>query len=85
MVKHHIEHQADSPFASLGDKFFHIGHCTISRINIIIIFYVITIVILRRYKEWGRPDVIRTQLFYIIQFTDYASDISKPILVCITK
>ena len=37
----------------LCDELFHIFHSSVSGVNVIIVRYIISIIILRRYKEWG--------------------------------
>ena len=85
MVKYHIKHKPYAAFIRLGDQFLHIVHCAVSGIDIIIILHIISIVILRGYKERSQPDIVSAKFFNIIQLPDHAPQISKPVLVCITE
>ena len=85
MVEHHVEHQADAALIGLCDELFHIFHRSISRVDVIIIRHVIPIVILRRYKEWSKPDIIDTEFFYIIKFAYNSAQIAKSVFIRVTE
>ena len=85
MIENHIKHQPDAALIRLGDQLLHVSHRAVARIDIIIIFHIISIVILRRYKERRQPDIVSTKLFDIIQLPDHPAQISKSVLVRITE
>ena len=85
MVEYHVKHQTDPPFLSFVNQFFHICHCTISGINIVIVFYIISVVILRGNEKRGQPDIINAKFFDIIQFFNYAAEVAQSVVVRITE
>ena len=85
MIKHHIKHQPNAALIRLGDQLLHVSHRAVTRIDIIIILHIISIVILRRYKERCQPDIVSTKLFDIIQLPDHPAQIPETVLVRVTE
>ena len=85
MVKHHIQHQSHSSFVRLPDQLLHILHRTESEVDAAIIRNIIPIIVLRRNKHRGKPQVIRPKLFQIIQFLNNSFQISQSVSIGIHK
>ena len=53
-----------------SQHFFKICHCSIIRINVIIVTYIVSIVILWRFIHWSNPKHFHTKFLQIIKFLD---------------
>ena len=85
MIKNHVEHHPDIAPPCLGDQLFHVFHSPVGRIDLIIIFHVIPVVVLRRDKERSKPDIIHAQLSEIIQLLDHSPEITCSVPVRIPE
>ena len=85
MVHNKIHQDIHITFFCLCDQTIHIFHGSKPRINGIIICNIIPLVSKRGFINRRQPQNICTQLFQIIQFTDYSRDISDPVTIGIIK
>ena len=85
MVKYHVEHKADAARMRLARKLFELLHGSKSRIDASVIGHVVAVVLLRRDKKWGYPEVIDTKLLEVIELLRDAGQIAPTVTIRIVK
>jgi hypothetical protein len=85
MSRNQIKDDAHPAFFRFLEKPFKVCIGAISRSDTVIIRYVISRVLKRRYKAGIQPDCVTTKLFDIVEFADDAGNIADAVTVSIKK
>ena len=85
MIQHKVHNDPDAVLFCLIDQLIHVLQCSEHRVDILVVGYVITVVILRRLIDRRQPDRIYAQSFQIIEPRYDPLQVSYPVAVAVLK
>ena len=85
VIEHHIQHQPDAPGGCLAGQLLKIFHGAVPGIDPVIVLHIVSVILLRRYKEGRHPDIIHSQIPDIIQLLCNSSQITQSVSAAVIK